>query len=195
MAHDEQIRGLLADIPQSANALGQSSAPVTLVYFADLQCPYCRDFSLGVLPSIIERWVRAGTLRVEYRALRAATRDPDVFVAQQVAVLAAGKQAKAWYFAETFYDRQGEENSGYVTDSFLRGIASRIAGLNLEQWVSDCGERELIDQIAGDEQAAESAGVRGTPSFLIAASGAAMARFSGTDSASFDEAIEQLVRG
>jgi protein-disulfide isomerase len=195
MAHDEQIRSLLAGIPQSANALGQSSAPVTLVYFADLQCPYCRDFSLGVLPSIIERWVRAGTLRVEYRALQAATRDPDVFVAQQVAVLAAGKQAKAWYFAETFYDQQGEENSGYVTDSFLRGIASRIAELNLEQWVSDCGERELINQIAGDEQAAESAGVRGTPSFLIGASGAPMARFSGTDSASFDEAIEQLVRG
>jgi hypothetical protein len=47
-----------------------------------------------------------------------------------VAVLAAGKQAKAWQFLETFYDEQGEENSGYVTDSYLQGIASQIAGLN-----------------------------------------------------------------
>jgi protein-disulfide isomerase len=194
MDPNEQISVLLADIPQSANALGKAAAPVTLEYFADLQCPFCRDFSLGVLPSIIQRWVRAGTLRVEYRALETATRDPDVFVAQQVAALAAGKQANAWHFVETFYDEQGEENSGYVTDSFLHGIASQIAGLNLEQWASDRDERDLVEQIAGDERAAEDAGVRGTPSFLIGTSAGTMTRFTATDSASFDEAIERLVR-
>src|SRR5271156_6022498 len=149
MKPNEQISALLADIPQSANALGQAAAPVTLEYFGDLQCPFCRDFSLGVLPSLIQRWVRAGTLRVEYRALETATGDPDVFVAQQVAVLAAGKQAKAWHFIETFYDEQGEENSGYVTDSYLHGIASQIAGLNVERWDSDRHDGELIKEIGG----------------------------------------------
>jgi protein-disulfide isomerase len=109
MEPDEQVSALLADIPQNANALGQAAAPITLEYFADLQCPFCRDFSLGVLPSIIQRWVRAGTLRVEYRALETATRDPEVFVAQQAAALAAGKQAKAWHFIETFYEQQGPD--------------------------------------------------------------------------------------
>ena len=74
MEHDAQISALLAGVPQSANALGQAAAPITLEYFGDLQCPFCRDFSLGVLPSIIQRWVRDGTLRVEYRALETATR-------------------------------------------------------------------------------------------------------------------------
>ena len=92
----DEIAALLAGIPQSANALGQPAAPLTLAYFADLQCPYCRDFSLDVLPSIVERWVAAGKLRIEYRALQTATHDPEVFVAQQVAALAAGTQAKAW---------------------------------------------------------------------------------------------------
>jgi protein-disulfide isomerase len=194
MEHDEQISILLADIPQSGNALGQAAAPVTLEYFADLQCPYCRDFSLGVLPAIIQRWARAGTLRIEYRALQTATGDPDVFLSQQVAVLAAGKQAKAWHFVETFYDEQGEENSGYVTDSYLDGIASQITDLNLEQWASDRSDPALIKEIADDERTAETAGVHGTPSFLIGASGGTMARFSATDPASFDEAIEGLVR-
>jgi protein-disulfide isomerase len=195
MQPNEQISALLVDIPQGANALGQEAAPITLQYFADLQCPFCRDFSLGVLPSIIQRWVRAGTLRVEYRALETATRDPDVFVAQQVAVLAAGQQAKAWHFVETFYDEQGEENSGYVTDAYLHRIASQIAGLNLEQWASDRGDPQLIEEIASDEQAAENAGVRGTPSFLIGASGGALTRFSASDSDTFDQAIEELVQG
>jgi protein-disulfide isomerase len=192
MEPNEQVSALLADIPQSADALGQAAAPITLEYFADLQCPFCRDFSLRVLPSIIQRRVRAGTLRVEYRALQTATRDPDVFVAQQAAVLAAGRQAKAWHFVETFYDEQGEENSGYVTDSYLHGIASQIADLKLEQWAGDRGDPVLIKKIASDGQAAEKAGLRGTPSFLIGASGGTMTRFSATDSASFDEAIEGL---
>jgi protein-disulfide isomerase len=182
MKPNEQIGPLLADIPQRANALGHAEAPITLGYFADLQCPYCRDFSLQVLPSIIQRWVRPGTLRVHYRALQAATGDANVFVAQQVAVLAAGKQAKAWHFAETFYAEQGEENSGYVTDAYLRGVASQIAGLDLEQWAGDCGDQRLIEEIAGDEQAAEEAGVHGTPSLLIGATGGAMTRLSAPDS-------------
>ena len=189
---DDETGALLADIPQSANALGTATAPVTLRYFGDLECPFCRDYSLEVLPSIIQRWVRAGDLRIEYHALETATHEPEVFVAQQVAALAAGKQEKAWHFIETFYREQGEEGSGYVTDRFLEGIAREVPDLNLSQWNSDRGDRELANEIAADEQAAESAGLRGTPSFLIGRSSAAMTRFSPTDQASFDAAIEEL---
>jgi protein-disulfide isomerase len=131
MSDSNEITALLAGIPQSTNALGQSAAPVTLAYFADLQCPYCRDFSLEVLPSIIERWVRAGKLRIESHALQTATHAPEVFMAQQVAALAAGRQERAWHFIETFYAEQGEENSGYVTDAYLQDRASQVTGLDL----------------------------------------------------------------
>jgi protein-disulfide isomerase len=192
MEPNEHIRTILEDIPQNANALGQSTAPITLDYFADLQCPYCRDFSLGVLPSIINRWVRPGTLRVVYRALETATRDPEVFVAQQAAVLAAGRQARAWQFVETFYSEQGEENSGYVTDSYLHAIASQITGLGIEQWAADRHEPNLIKEIASDAQAAEHASLRGTPSFLIGTTGGTMNTFAANGSMTFDQAIEWL---
>jgi protein-disulfide isomerase len=195
MSDNDEISALLAGIPQSANALGQPAAPVLLEYFGDLQCPYCRDFSLEALPSIIQRWVRAGKLRIEFHALQTATREPEVFMAQQVAALAAGRQDKAWHFIETFYEEQGEENSGYVTDTYLQGIASQIAGLDLERWARDRGDPELANEIAGDDRAAESSGLTGTPSFLIGASGGAMRRFSPSDSTSFDSAIEGLLEG
>src|ERR1700679_1553318 len=126
ISDNNEIGALLAGIPQSANALGRPAAPVTLAYFADLQCPYCQDFSLEVLPSIIERWVGAGKLRIEYRALQTATHQPEVFMVQQVAALAAGRQERAWHFIETFFAEQGEEGSGYVTDAYLQGIASQV---------------------------------------------------------------------
>ena len=188
-----EINALLADIPQSGNALGNPAAPVTLEYFSDLECPFCRDFSLDVLPAIIQRWVRTGELRIQSRALQTATRDPDVFVAQQVAALAAGKQDKAWHFIETFYAEQGEEGSGYVTETYLEGLASQTPHLDLPRWATDRKDPELVKEIANDAQAAEDAGLTGTPSFLLGASGGAMRPFSPSGQASFDEAIEGLL--
>jgi 2-hydroxychromene-2-carboxylate isomerase len=96
----------------------------------------------------------------------------------------------AWQFIEIFYDEQGAEGSGYVTDTYLHGIAAQIAGLDPEQWATDRGDPELAREISSDEQAAESAGLSGTPSFLIGASAGAMTRLSATDPTSFDAAIE-----
>jgi protein-disulfide isomerase len=194
ISDNNEIGALLAGIPQSANALGQPAAPVTLAYFADLQCPYCRDFSLEVLPSIIQRWVGAGKLRIESHALETATREPEVFTAQQVAALAAGRQKRAWNFIETFYAQQGEENSGYVTDAYLQGIAGQVTGLDLARWAEDRRDPELADELAADGQLAESSGLTGTPSFLIGASGSAMSRFSPNDVTAFDAAIDGLSR-
>ena len=190
----QETGALLADIPQSANALGSAAAPVTLQYFGDLQCPFCRDFTLEVLPSIIERWVRAEDLRIEYHALETATREPEVFVAQQVAALAAGKQDRAWHFIETFYREQGEEGSGYVTDRFLEGIASEVPGLNLSQWNRDRSDPQLAGEIAADAREAESAGLNGTPSFLIGRSASAMTTFAATDATSLEVAMEGLLK-
>ncbi len=188
----DEINALLANIAQSANALGEPGAPVTLDYFGDLECPFCRDFSLDVLPSIIQRWVRTDTLRIAYRALQTATRDPDVFLAQQVAALAAGKQNKAWHFVETFYAEQGEEGSGYVTETYLEGIASQIPHVDLGRWATDRKDPELAKEIASDAEVAGNARITGTPSFLLGASGGEMRTFSPTDLTSFDTAIEGL---
>lgn len=190
-----EIDVLLADIPQSANALGEPSAPANLEYFGDLECPFCQQFSLKVLPAIIRRWVHTGKLQIKYRALQTATREPDVFLAQQSAALAAGKQDKAWYFVEIFYAQQGEEGTGYVTDAYLDGIASQVAQLDLARWATDRNDPELANEITADAEAAENAGLGGTPSFLLGASGRAMRVFSPSDATSFDAAIEALAGG
>jgi protein-disulfide isomerase len=190
----EETGALLAGIPQSANALGSAAAPVTLLYFGDLQCPFCRDFTLEVLPSIIARWVRAEDLRIEYHALETATREPDVFLAQHVSALAAGQQERAWHFIETFYREQGEEGSGYVTERFLEGIASEVPDLELSQWNRDRSDPQLAGEIAADERTAENAGLNGTPSFLIGKSAGASTTFASTDGASLDAAIEGLLK-
>jgi len=192
------VSRLLAGIPQSANTLGSPTAPVTLEYFGDLECPICKEFTLGSLPAVIPKWVRTGKMRIEYRSLETATREPEVFKTQQVAALAAGKQNKAWYFIETFYHEQGEEDSGYVTESYLQGIAKQVPGLNLTQWASDRSDGELAKQVTTDEEAAKTNGFNGTPSFLIGRSGGAMSKleFTGapSDPTFVNTAVEKLLK-
>jgi protein-disulfide isomerase len=185
-------------IPQNGNTIGAPAAPVTLQYFGDLQCPICKDFTLGALPTLLQKWVRAGKLRIEYRSLETATREPEEFKTQQVAALAAGKQNKMWQYIELFYNQQGEESSGYVTEKFLQGLAQQVPGLNLTQWTSDRGSATLNNQIAADAQAANNAGFTGTPSFLIGKTGGKMDKFeyaSLTDPKSFNEAVEKVLTG
>jgi protein-disulfide isomerase len=191
------VNSLVGGIPQKGNTLGSAKAPVTLQYFGDLECPVCKEFTLGALPAIIKKWVRTGKVKIEYRSLETATREPEVFKLQQVAALAAGKQDKAWHFIELFYHEQGEEDSGYVTESYLQGLAQQVPGLSLATWTSDRSEPALSNEVAADAQAATGAGFTGTPSFLIGKTGGALAKLeyaSLTDPASFNAAIEKLLK-
>jgi protein-disulfide isomerase len=191
-----KVGNLLAGIPQSANALGKPTAPVTIQYFGDLECPFCKEFSISSLPLVIEKWVRTGKARIEYRALETATREQETFRTQQIAALAAGKQGKLWDYIETFYNEQGEEDSGYVTEQFLQKIAQQVPGLNLATWTSDRGDAAFANQVVADGQAANTAGFNGTPSFLIGKTGGELKKLevtSFTDPSQFNKAIEQLL--
>jgi protein-disulfide isomerase len=195
---EQAVNALLAGIPQAANVLGNPTAPVTLQWYGDLECPYCKEFTLGALPSIIEKWVRTGELKIEYRSMKTATHNRQVFETQQIAALAAGEQNKMWHYIELFYQEQGGEGSGYVTESYLQGLASQVPGLNLPQWTADRSNPELAKQVATDRHAVRSAGFRGTPAFLIGRGRGAMRkieRASWTNPRSFNEDIEEQLAG
>ncbi len=192
-----EVAALLNGIPQAGNALGSASAPVRMQYFGDLECPVCREFTLGALPALIAKFVRPGKLKIEYRSLQTATRNPETFRTQQIAALAAGKQNKMWYFVELFYHEQGEEDSGYVTESFLQGLAQQVPGLNLADWSAARSDESYAKQVARDAQVAEQHGFNGTPSFLIGRNGATphnLSYASLTDPSSFEAAIEEALK-
>jgi protein-disulfide isomerase len=192
-----EVTGLLAGIPQSGNVLGDPKAPVTMQYFGDLECPICRQFTEGALKPLIEKYVRPGKLKIEYRNLETATREPETFRTQQSAMLAAGKQNKAWDYIELFYHQQGQEDSGYVTENYLQELAKQVPGLNLTTWTSDRSNPEFTNVITTDAQTANREGFNGTPSFLIGKSGQPGKHYeysSLTDPSGFESAINEAAK-
>ena len=83
------VHRLFKGIPQQGNALGKASAPVTMVEYVDLQCPYCDQFELGVLPDLVSRYVRPGLLKIE--AIPIAFIGPDSQRGRLAAIAAAGQ--------------------------------------------------------------------------------------------------------
>ncbi len=192
-----EVSALLSGIPQHGSTLGNPDAPVTLQYFGDLQCPFCRAFTLGPLPAIIRRWVRRGTLKIEFRSLETATRNPRVFEVQQLAALAAGRQGKLWNFIDLFYREQRRENSGYVNESYLQGLAQQVRGLSLIGWTVARDDRALARTLDSDALLASRAGFSGTPAFLLGRTGGRLYRLSFRNyerAAPFGEAIEKVLK-
>jgi protein-disulfide isomerase len=155
-------------IPQSGLSLGSPNAPVTIVEFADLQCPFCAEYHHNVLPSILDRYVRTGRVRLELRLLRFLGPDSDRLART---ALAASAQNRMWQFVGLAYDRQGRENSGYATNEFIDRLA-RDAGLTRVD-AGAAAER----QVRGNERLAKTAGIDSTPSFLIGPTGGTLHRF------------------
>ena len=95
-----------AGIPQHGDTLGEPNAPVTMIVFEDPQCPFCGEWNVDTLPTVIDRLRpdRARQARLpRHRDHRRRTR-----VAGLRAIYAAGRQNKLWNVAEALYAHQGD---------------------------------------------------------------------------------------
>jgi len=171
--------------------LGDPDAPVTVTEYADLQCPYCKDASDTVVPEIVERYVRSGRAKLVFRDV--AFIGDDSLRAGQLAA-AAGRQDRAWQFIHLFYVNQQAENSGYVTDDFLRAVAGGVAGLDVERaWAErgDASYQSAVEQ-ARQEWQRWFGPQPGTPAITVGRSGGTPTALpSGATADDIGEAIEQ----
>jgi protein-disulfide isomerase len=161
------VTRLLAGIPQSGNTLGKGTAPVQVTIYEDLQCPVCKDFMLATGSQLIAKDVRAGRVKLVFRALQTATPDPTTFQVQQQAAVAAGKQNKLWHFVELFYHQQGQEGTPYVTESYLDKLARQVPGLNHGAWLAARKSGALAASVSADEAQARAKNFSSTPTIVV----------------------------
>lgn len=178
----------LDGIPQSGITLGSPNAPVTIVEFADLQCPFCAEYERNVLPTLLDRYVRTGKVKLQLRLLRFLGPDSDRLA--RVAAAAATKD-RMWQYVALAYERQGTENSGYATPDFVNQLVADAGLGNLNAGAA--AER----QVRQAEQAARTLGIDSTPSFVIGRTGGPLERFQPSDltPGAFIPRIDEELRG
>jgi protein-disulfide isomerase len=164
---------LLRGIPQDGIALGLSDAPVTLVEYADLQCPFCADWARGTFPAIVDEYVRPGDVRIEFRGM--AFLGPDSQTALQT-VLAAGEQDRLWNVLHILWANQGEENADWVDEDLLRDVGDSVAGLDTERMLAQRSSAAVEGAMVSSQQSADLNGIDSTPSFLAGPTGGTLER-------------------
>ena len=184
----DQAAQLLNGIPQKGTTLGNPKARVTVEEFADLQCPFCRDYTLSTFPKLVATYVKPGKVKMVFQNY--AFLGPDSLTAARAAE-AAGKQNKLWQFVDVFYNNQGDENTDYVTDEFLRKMADG-AGVDADKLLADRQDPAVDQAIAKAQQAAQQAGVNSTPTFLIKKAGSPPQKVS---AAELEQALAKAVGG
>jgi protein-disulfide isomerase len=139
--------------------LGSSAAPVMIVEFTDLQCPYCARFAITTWPRIRQEYVETGKVRF-------ATRDlPLPFHAYAlpaaIAARCAGQQGRFWEFREALFRDQAQLATGTYA-----GLVQSL-GLDAAQF-ADCRRDPAVAQsVQADAELAAASGIRATPSFVI----------------------------
>lgn len=164
----EAVAELYAGIPQDGVRLGEADAPATLIELADLQCPFCAQYSTQALPTVVRDYVRPGRIAYELRIRAFLGRDS---VRASGAAAYAASQDKLFEFADLFFRNQGSENSGYVDDAFVREIASQVEGLDPEAAAAAADDPLRFGLVRRGERVAQRLGSTGTPDLYVRLAG------------------------
>jgi protein-disulfide isomerase len=183
----------LEGIPQDGVFLGSPDARVTLIEYADLQCPACRAYAQTYFPTFVDQYVRPGRVRAEFRGI--AFIGPDSETALRY-VLAAGLQDRLWQLQDALYRNQGGENSGWVTEGLLRALAAEIPDLDVDRVLADAQSDQVTAMVAEAAAQANAAEVPGTPTLAIQiGSDEPYLLASGTSPAELSAALDEALAG
>ncbi len=114
---------------------------------------------------------RTGALRIVFRGL--AFIGPDSEKALRAA-LAAGEQDRLWDVVHGLYERQGPENTGWVSDDLIAEVAAGVRGLDAEELFERQSAGPIERQMAQSARAAQTAGINGTPAFQVGPTGGSL---------------------
>lgn len=184
---------LLQGIPQNGNVLGNPDAPVTMVEFADLQCPYCAQYAVDALPAIVSEYVRPGKVKLVFNGMTFIGHDSETALRT---AYAASLQGKLWNVVDLLYKNQGAENSGWVSDGLLRSVGEAVPGLDAQQMLDQTNSNEVNQALAKGDFQAQQAHVSQTPSFFAGPTGGTLAPVpvSQLDPTPFRAALDDLLK-
>lgn len=136
---------------------GPADAPVTMVEFADFQCPFCAR-NLPLIKQVLDAYPK--DVKFVYKEFPLTGIHNNAMAASKAAV-AAQKQGKYWEMHDKLF-----ENYSSLDGESLKKYAGEV-GLNVEQWEKDFKSPEVEKRVQDDIRVGGQADVRGTPTLFI----------------------------
>ncbi len=139
------------------HVLGPEHAPVTVVEYADFECPNCKQAAPAV-KLLLERF--AGQVRFVFRHSPIEQVHPHALMAAEAAECAGG-QGQFWPMHDLLFEHQL-----HLKGNQLNGYAGQL-GLDLVRYSAEMDDHVYLQRIREQQRSGRDSGVRGTPTFFV----------------------------
>ncbi len=147
------------DMEAPFNILGREDAPVAMVEFSDLQCPYCAVYALRTFPQLKRAYIDTGKLH--YAAVSFPLPMHAYAFPAAVAARCAGEQGQFWKFRDAIFADQAQ----LASDPY-DALAGKL-GLDVAKFKSCRRDIRQDSHVREDLEMARRDGIASTPSFML----------------------------
>ncbi|MFA6519757.1 MAG: thioredoxin domain-containing protein [Candidatus Paceibacterota bacterium] len=149
--------------------IGSANAPVTIAFWSDFQCPFCKQFELTTFPQIVKDYVDTGKVKVVFMNFTFLGNDSTTAALYDRSIWKLyPDQYMAWRTA--MYEAQDEEQDiGFGDAASIDKLNATITGIDAKKVAADVKANTSAYQAEADADKAEAqkAGVNATPGFVI----------------------------
>jgi protein-disulfide isomerase len=148
---------LAAAVDERDYARGPADAPITVVEYADYECPYS-GHAHQILKQLLED--QNGSFKLVFRNFPLTQIRPHSLPAA-LAAEAAGMQGSFWEMHDLLYEHQDSLEPEHLI------IYAQVLGLNVERFIIDMTSDSIAANVREDFVSGIRSGVNGTPTFYI----------------------------
>ena len=142
-------------------ALGRKDAPVTIIQYASLTCPYCRRFQLDTFPTLKREYIDTGKVRYILREFPIGHQSGLATIA-----LRCAPPAKYFALYEKFMTQQAAWVSQEVRPDPIFKVAQQV-GMTRAQFDTCRQNRGMIAALNQVKERGRTLGIIGTPNFFF----------------------------
>lgn len=149
--------------------IGDPKAPNTMVLFYDYQCPFCKQFELGVSPKLVQNYVNTGKLRIVFKDFQFLGNDSISGAVFGRALWESQPDKFYPWFIAMFNAQDQEGDQGFGNLPSIEKLAATIPGLDVAKVEALIAQkRSTYEQAAAQDRAEGAAvGVNGTPTIIV----------------------------
>jgi protein-disulfide isomerase len=158
-AQQQQLTNSGSDLPEMA--IGVENAPITLIEYSSLSCPYCAKFHEDVLPKLKTEYIDTGKVRY---IMREFPLNDAAFAGSVIARCV--DPSRSFALAELLFKRQ--QDWAFKDNAFepLK-LYAKQAGITEEKFNACLNDANLQQKIKDVREQGAKYGVDSTPTFFV----------------------------
>ncbi|MDB5194959.1 MAG: disulfide bond formation protein DsbA [Parcubacteria group bacterium] len=149
--------------------IGNANAPVTLAFWFDYQCPFCKQFETTTGGQIYDTYVKTGKVKIVFKDFQFLGNDSTTDAEFARAMWEAYPDKFYEWYQAMFVAQDAEGDQGFGDLASVKTLTAKIQGVDVNKVTTlmTQNKAKYDTAIAADRDEAQKFGISGTPAMVI----------------------------